>query len=50
MATIMPLIDRAIVLKPEDDVAVAKAPLDKGAIFDDAGTRIEARPSAVMAR
>src|SRR5437870_9630900 len=43
MATIMPLTDRAIVLKPEDDVAVAKAPLDKGAIFDDAGTRIEAR-------
>ncbi|PYO26023.1 MAG: galactonate dehydratase [Candidatus Rokuibacteriota bacterium] len=39
----MPLTDRAIVLKPEDDVAVAKAPLDKGAIFADAGTRIEAR-------
>src|SRR5207245_4526345 len=38
-----PLTDRAIVLKPEDDVAVAKAPLDKGAVLDDGGHPIEVR-------
>src|SRR5262249_5702946 len=43
MAPILPLTDRAIVLKPEDDVAVAKAPLDRGAIFEDAAGRIEVR-------
>src|SRR5205807_272562 len=43
MATIHQLTDRAIVLKPEDDVAVAKAPLDKGAVFEDGAARIEAR-------
>src|SRR5438270_9502669 len=43
MATIHQLTDRAIVLKPEDDVAVAKAPLAKGAVFEDGPARIEAR-------
>jgi altronate hydrolase len=43
MATPIALTDRAIVLKPEDDVAVAKAPLDRGAVFEDGGARIEAR-------
>src|SRR5437016_13312489 len=43
MATIPKLTDRAIVLKPEDDVAVAKAPLAKGAVFEDGAARIEAR-------
>src|SRR5260370_6805183 len=43
MATIHKLTDRAIVHKPEDDVAVAKAPLDKGAVFEDGAARIEAR-------
>src|SRR2546423_6406730 len=43
MATIHKLTDRAIVLKPEDDVAVAKAPLPQGAVFDDGGSTIEAR-------
>src|SRR5207245_2876536 len=43
MATVPKLTDRAIVLKPEDDVAVAKAPLDKGAVFEDGAARIEAR-------
>src|SRR5262249_57102061 len=43
MAPILPLTDRAIVLKPEDDVAVAKAPLDRGAIYEDAAGRIEVR-------
>src|SRR2546430_17083580 len=43
MATIHQLTDRAIVLKPEDDVAVAKAPLAKGAVFEDGAARIEAR-------
>ena len=42
MATPLPLTDRAIVLNPEDDVAVAKAPLDRGAVFEDGGARIEA--------
>src|SRR5229473_4494362 len=43
MATIHKLTDRAIVLKPEDDVAVAKAPLAKGAVFEDGAARIEAQ-------
>src|SRR5256885_3511110 len=42
MATIHKLTDRAIVLKPEDDVAVARATLDTGAVFDDGAARIEA--------
>src|SRR5262252_8061009 len=41
MAT--PLAHRAIVLKPEDDVAVAKAPLGAGAVFEDGGGQIEAK-------
>src|SRR2546428_9129619 len=43
MATIHQLTDRAIVLKPEDDAAVAKARLAKGAVFEDGAARIEAR-------
>src|SRR3989475_6277036 len=43
MATIPKLTDRAIVLKPEADVAVAKAPLERGAVVEDGATRIEAR-------
>src|SRR5919109_4944607 len=37
------LTDKAIVLKPEDDVAVAKLPLEPGMILDDAGRRLEVR-------
>ena len=37
------LIDKAIVLKPEDDVAVAKAPLEAGTVVEDGATRIEVR-------
>src|SRR5262245_33636711 len=43
MATPVTLTDRAIVLKPEDDVAVAKAPLDRGTVFEDGGAYIEAK-------
>src|SRR6267143_5483556 len=43
MTTIHKLTDRAIVLKPEDDVAVAKAVLDVGAVLDDGGHPIEVR-------
>src|SRR5262249_34227084 len=43
MATPVTLTDRAIVLKPEDDVAVAKAPLDRGTVFADGGAEIEAK-------
>src|SRR4051812_18776982 len=38
-----PLADKAIALKPEDDVAVAKAPLAAGTILEDGATRIEVR-------
>src|SRR5919202_6279293 len=37
------LTDKAIVLKPEDDVAVAKLPLEPGTVLDDGGRRIEVR-------
>src|SRR5499433_4518168 len=43
MATPAALTDRAIVLKPEDDVAVAKAPLDRGLVVEDGGGQIEAK-------
>src|SRR5499433_4386492 len=43
MATPAALTDRAIVLKPEDDVAVAKAPLDRGLVVEDGGGQIESR-------
>src|ERR1051326_2615285 len=42
MAT-YPLGDKAILLKPEDDVAVAKAELPVGTILEDGGTPIEVR-------
>jgi altronate hydrolase len=37
------LTDRAIVLKSEDDVAVARAPLEPGTVLEDDGARIEVR-------
>src|SRR6266850_7797578 len=37
------LIEKAIVLKPEDDVAVAKAALGAGTLLEDGTTRIEVR-------
>src|SRR5262245_63832453 len=37
------LIEKAIVLKPEDDVAVARAPLGAGTVLQDGSTRIETR-------
>jgi len=37
------LTDKAIVLKPEDDVAVAKAPLGAGTVLQDGAARIEVR-------
>ena len=37
------LTDKAIVLKPEDDVAVAKAELPAGTVLEDGSTRIEVR-------
>src|SRR5688572_3566131 len=37
------LTDKAIVLKPEDDVAVARTPLEPGTVLDDGGGRIEVR-------
>src|SRR5216117_3970006 len=43
MATIPKLTDRAIVLKPEDDVAVAKAPLETGALLQDGDRTIDVR-------
>src|SRR5438093_2858472 len=42
MAT-YPLGDKAILLKPEDDVAVAKAELPAGTVLEDGGARIEVR-------
>ena len=37
------LSDKAIVLKPEDDVAVARAPLAAGMVLEDGDARIEVR-------
>jgi altronate hydrolase len=37
------LTDKAILLKPEDDVAVAKAVLSAGTVLEDGATRIEVR-------
>jgi altronate hydrolase len=42
MAT-FPLTERAIVLRPEDDVAIAKKELIAGTILEDGPTRIEVR-------
>ena len=43
MAT-YPLTERAILLKAEDDVAIAKKEITAGTVLEDAGrTRIEAR-------
>ena len=37
------LTDKAIVLKPEDDVAVAKAELAVGTVLEDGAVRIDVR-------
>ncbi len=37
------LSEKAIVLKPEDDVAVVKAPLSAGTVLEDGASRIELR-------
>src|SRR5712691_337310 len=37
------LSEKAIVLKPEDDVAVARAPLSAGTVLEDGAARIEVR-------
>jgi len=37
------LTERAVVLRPEADVAVAKAELTAGTVLDDGGHRIEVR-------
>jgi len=37
------LSEKAVVLRPEDDVAVAKAELTAGTVLDDGGHRIEVR-------
>ena len=37
------LSEKAILLKPEDDVAVAKAELAAGTVLEDGGTAIEVR-------
>ena len=37
------LAEKAVVLRPEDDVAVAKAELMAGTVLDDGGHRIEVR-------
>src|SRR2546429_10009020 len=42
MAT-FPLTERAIVLRPEDDVAIAKKELPAGTILEDGPVRIEVR-------
>src|SRR2546429_4274529 len=42
MAT-CPLTERAIVLRPEDDVAIAKKELPAGTILEDGPVRIEVR-------
>ena len=38
-----PLTERAIVLRPEDDVAIARRELPAGTVLEDGATRIEAR-------
>ncbi len=38
-----PLSERAIVLRPEDDVAVAKKPIQAGMVLEDGSVRIEVR-------
>jgi altronate hydrolase len=38
-----PLTDKAIVLRAEDDVAIAKVPLAAGTVLDDGGQTIEVR-------
>jgi hypothetical protein len=35
------LSEKAIVLRPEDDVAIAKAELAPGTVLEDTGARIE---------
>jgi len=42
MAT-YPLTDRAVLLKPEDDVAIAKKELTAGTVLEDGPTRITVR-------
>jgi altronate hydrolase len=42
MAT-LPLTDVAVVLRPEDDVAIAKRPLTAGTVLEDGERRIEVR-------
>src|SRR6266542_1628159 len=42
MATLA-ITDVAIVLKPEDDVAIAKREIRAGTVLEDAGGRVEAR-------
>jgi len=37
------LNEKAILLKPEDDVAVARAPLTAGTVLEDGSARIEVR-------
>lgn len=37
------LTDKAIVLRPEDDVAIAKTALAAGSVLDDGGVRLEVR-------
>jgi altronate hydrolase len=37
------LTEKAVVLRPEDDVAVAKAELTAGTVLDDGGHRIDVR-------
>ncbi|PYO55933.1 MAG: galactonate dehydratase, partial [Candidatus Rokuibacteriota bacterium] len=41
--TTQAITDLAIILKPEDDVAIAKREIPAGTVLDDAGGRIEAR-------
>jgi arabinonate dehydratase len=41
--TTFALTEKAVVLRPEDDVAVAKAELTAGTVLDDGGHRIEVR-------
>src|SRR5436309_1294623 len=41
--TTQAITDLAIILKPEDDVAIAKREIPAGTVLDDAGRRIEAR-------
>ncbi len=41
--TTQAITDLAIILKPEDDVAIAKREIPAGTVLEDAGGRIEAR-------